>query len=321
MNDTARQQPLVVSTPRRVSADALTALFPVGEIIACDFYVEGIETTGHRVIGGYQDGRILNIDHHAPCRSMFRIVSSTNLALERLGHDLVSDLNEANVVINHVDCDSILTAGILTGRLPPDDRFGRSAVAADHTGEQDDIADLLQGLDAAQARRGGSPDVELSYRNLALLLGGQTLEELARVALAERQAKRAEAARVALGNGMVHQGGVHLAIVEAPIDGEFFPALIPAAKVIIIANPLPAALSRWQMKVRLGAAAPDGLSLYDLDIRGMDPAFGGRWNAGSNRDGGGTVLSPEDYAEKMAGALLSAEAALQQASEERHELP
>lgn len=40
------------------------------------------------------------------------------------------------VVINHTDCDSVLSSAIIRGILPPEKRFGDAAIAADHTGEK-----------------------------------------------------------------------------------------------------------------------------------------------------------------------------------------
>lgn len=73
------------------------------------------------------------------------------------------------VVIDHSDCDSILCAWLVSGRLEPDDRFGAAAIAADHTGAADPIADLLQ---AIEYRR----DLELSFRSLNTLLVNATFD-------------------------------------------------------------------------------------------------------------------------------------------------
>ena len=52
----------------------------------------------------------------------------------------------------------------------------------------------------------------------------------------------------------------------------------------------------WVMKLRLGPAAPPGMTLQRLGIQEFDGAYGGRWNAGSNKRGDGTDMSPEAYA-------------------------
>ena len=60
---------------------------------------------------------------------------------------------------------------------------------------------------------------------------------------------------------------------------------------------------RWQVKTRLGLAAPEGLSLQDLGIQDFDRAYGGRWNAGSNNRDCGTTIAPEEYRRYMVEAL------------------
>jgi hypothetical protein len=292
-----------IETPRRVQPGTLRTLFPAGQIIACDFHVQGIEQLGQPVPGGFQLDRILNIDHHAPCTSMYRRVSSANLALERAGQGLLPAAGDAAVVINHADCDSILTAGIVSGVLEPEQSVGEAAIAADHTGEENDVADLLQGLDAAQARDGIRHDPDLSFRNLHLLLTAGKVEAYAQEAWDARRRKREEAAHSVGSGAFSIAGPVALGVFKQPIDGELFPALIPTAALIVLANPLPADPRRWQIKVRLGLAAPEEMTLWDLDIPSLDPAFGGRWNAGSNRDLGGTELPPDVYAEEIHSRL------------------
>jgi hypothetical protein len=272
-----------------------------GEIVACDFYVQGIEQ-GEEVVGGYRKGRILNIDHHAPTARMQRRISSTNLALERLQADLPPMDADALIVINHLDCDSILSAGILSGRLDPDPRFGEAAIAADHTGAEDEIADLLQGIDAELSRR-GIHDYSPSFSRLAQLLDDLELDAFAREALDARRCRRAVAEALVEKGRFQKVGPLRFAVTGEPIDGEFFPALLPGAVVIMVASPLPENPCRWQIKLRLGLAAPPGLSLSNLGITEFDPNYGGRWNAGSNRSGGGTELSPEAYAERLIEAL------------------
>jgi hypothetical protein len=179
---------VLLPASNRVTRDELEAAVPVGLVIACDFYVEHIERDGVEVPGGYQAGRVLNIDHHAPTARMARPVSSAPLAIERLA-TVGRPAPPATVVLNHTDCDSVLTAGIMTGRLPPDPVFARAALAADHTGEPDAFADLLQGIHRSR-------DLELSLRNLRALLDDLPLEPAAAAALEAHRARREKAAGV-----------------------------------------------------------------------------------------------------------------------------
>ena len=259
-------------------------------VFACDCYVSGIEN-GIEVPGGYQLGRVTNVDHHAPTARMQQVISSANLALEHVSRFGALD-SGTPVAITHTDCDSILSSGIVSGRLEPRPEFGDAAIAADHTGEANSIADLLQGLD-------GKRNLELSFRNLSLLLSGRVLEREANVALDQRRRKRADAAR-AIEDGRVKlDGPLGWGVLDSALDGEFFPSLLPDAVIILLAARSPHDPSRWHMKVRLGSGAPQGMSLQGLGIKKFDPAYGGRWNAGSNKRGGGTTLEPAQYAEQL----------------------
>jgi hypothetical protein len=264
--------------------------YPDQEIFACDFYVPEIERKGREVIGGYQWGRVVNVDHHAPTRAMERCVSSANLAIERI-QALGFPSHPYSVVINHTDCDSVLSAGIMAGHLKPEARFGEAAVAADHTGEENAISDLLQAL--RQHR-----DYALSLRNLRLLLAGEPLEKPGMEALSERLRKR-ELARRRLGK-FIMQGQMAYAEFEEEMDADFFLSLLPDAVAILISVPSIKAAHRHDIKLRLGHAAPEGFSLHALQITQYDDGYGGRWNAGSNRRNGGTGKSVDDYAKEAA---------------------
>ena len=257
---------------------------------ACDFYVTGAEG-GAEMPGGYQLGRIRNIDHHAPTPRMARRVSSGTLARVQVlaeGLPPVDDL----IVVNHTDCDSVLSSGIMSGRLEPLEVFSDAAIAADHTGEANAIADLLQALDSRK-------DLEVSFAALERLLTGVPQPSEVRAALDARLAKRARACELVVGGRMQRSGALYWAALESEVDGELFPALLPDAVAIMLASPMPEKMGRWGVKVRLGLGATEGLWLSRLGIEGFDRNYGGRWNAGSNKRGGGTETPPERYAELL----------------------
>jgi len=285
---------LLAATPT-VSADELRARF-AGEIVACDCYVRGAEH-GERVAGGYRLGRVLNVDHHAPGPVMARAVSSANLALAYIAaHGRAS--RDATVVVTHTDCDSVLSAGLMAGVLEPRAAYGEAALAADHTGEANDIADLLQALDARR-------DLALSFGSLRALEAGEPLPEVAAAALARRRTERAAAARAVRDGVMRWRGALAFGVFAEPPDTEFFPALLPAAAVILLAAPHPDHPGRWIAKLRLGRAASPALTLHALAIEAFDANYGGRWNAGANRRAGGTALEPEAYAEQVAARMAA----------------
>lgn len=265
-----------------------------GDICACDFYVTGAEQGDERP-GGYLVGGVLNIDHHAPGARMARHVSSATLAI---AHVRAEGPPPGTIVINHTDCDSILSAGIASGHLPPEDRFSDAAIAADHTCADNEVADLLQSLDSRR-------DIRLSLRNLQLLLRDEALDDVAKGALRERRRKR-DAARDLVRRGrVVVEDGIAIGLFDEPLDAEFFPSLLPEARLVMLVSPIRGSTKR-EVKLRLGNRAPQGLTLHALDVRGFDPAWGGRWNAGSNKRAGGTDIPPDKYAAEVRRRLARA---------------
>ena len=267
-------------------------------IIACDFYVSGAENA-QRVVGGYDFGRVLNVDHHAPGRRMARHVSSTNLALKRL-HRKGPPSKDSVVVISHTDCDSVLSSGIMSGHLDPDLAFGVAAIAADHTGEENELADLLQGIDdIPKDRKPRDPLYFIETVRQYLREGATSLDSLAKEGLDRRQEMR-EAARNAVANGDIELNqGLAAGRLASRVDGELFSPLLPHAHAILLVCPNRDDPCRWDAKLRLGPGAPAGSSLHQLGIREFDPNFGGRWNAGSNSRNGGTDIDPKTYASNV----------------------
>ncbi len=269
-------------------------------IYACDCAVNGAESWTE-IQAGYSRGRILNIDHHASSPRWYRQISSTNLAMSHvLEH---GPAREADiVVIDHTDCDSVLCAGLVSGRLASDDRFGAAAIAADHTGAADPISDLLQ---AIEYRR----DRELSFRSLGTLLANGTLEPEVKTDLEKRLWERAQArASVDRGDVRLDDEGFAWGRNDSDIDAALYPGVLPRATLILLIRPFPNAPGRWECKVRLGPAAPEGLTLFEVQDDDPELSFGGRWNAGSNKYGhggapGGTGVAPERYAAALKSRL------------------
>lgn len=269
-------------------------------VIVCDFYVAGAEAW-EVVTGGLRHGRVLNVDHHAKLPVMYSQRTSTRLAYEYL--QAGGSAAGAWVVINHTDCDSMLSSAMLLGLIPPERRFVDASVAADHSGEANEIADLLQALDEARSGDRTEADNLTSLRNLQLLLAGVALEPAAESAVAERRARR-EAVRQ-LAAAVTVRDGVAVLELDEEIDGAFFPPMLPDAAVIMLVTWHPEHPTRRVMKLRLGAAAPAGLTIAQLGVKGWDDGFGGRWNAGSNKRGKGTLIEVEEYAARVRRAVAA----------------
>jgi len=289
--------PTIIPLQSAISAEEVEQYCPGrGTIYACDFYVTGAEHWKPDT-GALRSGRILNVDHHAPIASMDAPMTSTRLAVAHVKAAGIAELG-SHVVINHTDCDSVLSSGIMLGLLPPDRKFVAASESADHSGRPNRIADLLQALDE---RRTGDRTVEQyaeSMRHLRLLLQtGDVLDPVAAVAMLLRKEKRREAE--ALVERFAHGDGLAFATCDREIDGALFAHRLEEAAVIMVAVPNDRAPGSWVVKLRRGPAAPRGFSLHDLEIAQWDTGYGGRANAGSNKRGGGTRMSPADYAEQL----------------------
>lgn len=251
--------------------------------VACDTYVDGIEkpaTLATLTPWGWVLGASENIDHHAPHEAFTANISSANLALRRVAAQGIVAA-KLPVHITHTDCDSILSAGIVSGVLPPDSAFGDAAIAADHTGEAHPIADLLQAIENTRS-------LDISFTALEAYLAGHTLPSDAERALADRLARREQAAAAVRDGRFTIDDGFAWADFDEPMEGEFFPALLPDARVIVTSSPHPDEATHRAVKVRLGQQARAGETLHSLKFNEYEPTFGGRWNAGSNKRGGGT---------------------------------
>ncbi len=268
----------------------------LGPVIACDFYIEGAEF-GVEVPGGYDIDGVLNIDHHAPSQRMMRKISSTNLAIAQI-RDTGEPPHDGMVFITHVDCDSVLSSAISAGEIEPDQRFGEAAIAADHTGSPDHIADVLQSL---EPRR----DLYFSLRNLRKLLNGEPLDRTAQPFYEERLRKRDAAEKVVESRKVQLDGCLAHGVLEKKLDGEFFPAKLPQAALILLMSRRTDS-THWDARLRLGYTAPEGATINHLRLGQFDPAFAGRWNAGSNSRNGGTSLHPDEYVRNVAFAMREA---------------
>lgn len=250
-----------------VTADFSIVPYHLGKPIEIDGLMLGYE---YRL----PDGRIVySYDHHGPDERMEKIdITSTSLAMEVMRRKKTPF---ERVYVTHTDTDSVLSAFILlTGIL--DDRLSEAAVAADHTGAENYIADVLQSLTELR-------DIEFSFLCLHSILHDRPLPEEAQKHLKMRLNDRKRAAQYIQEGVIAHVGnGVYAGRFEEMLPGELLPALIPEAKIIVLVSQLKSGLK--EIKVRAGLKFPSGMSLNRLGIQG----YGGRWNAGSTKRYGGT---------------------------------
>jgi hypothetical protein len=266
-----------------------------GVIYACDFYVTDARAWTPEA-GGLRSGRILNVDHHAPLARMDAPVTSTRLAVEHVWAAGVAEPGSW-VIVNHTDCDSVLSSGIMLGVLPADERLVDASISADHTGEPNAVADLLQAIDETRVGDRTVEQYAESMRNLQLLLDGLPLEPAAAEAVESRERRRTEID--ALVERAELRDGLAFAHYDGEIDGALFSARFDEAVVIMLAVPDARTPGSSVVKLRRGRGAPRGFSLHALNVTEWDSNYGGRANAGSNKRGGGTSMRPEEYAEEL----------------------
>jgi signal transduction histidine kinase len=288
---------------KSVKLEIALAASPASTVVVADTYVDGAETWTPEVWGWQTQtrGRVLrNVDHHAEDKRFFGPVSSGNLAIHYVRENGPLPVG-VPVLINHTDCDSILSAAMLSGILPPESIYGDAVVAADHTGAPNPLADLLQALE-------GLRDIDFSLRSLYRLLNNEGIGLRATELLAKRKSDRSRAKKLVRSGAFQMVGSVALATLASRerIPCEFFPELLPEAVVIISASPMEN--NRWETKVRLGLAAWEGETMYSLEIRRWEPNFGGRWNAGSTGRSGGSLVDPAALAEKVDAAIWAGRA-------------
>lgn len=290
-------EPILIPLRNVVQVEELLAATSAQRIIAADCYIAGAESWTPQPWGWESTapgGRtIINVDHHANDPRFFRNVSSGNLAIEYLKTHTIDP--STAVVINHTDCDSVISSALLCGILPPADRYASAVVAADHTGEPNPIANLLQALDPAR-------DFAMSIRNLCLLEEGEPIEAAAVHLLEKRDSERRIAQELVSSGAFEQIGRVAVATLrlEQRVPGEFLPSLLGGRVwAIISGTPFNATSKLWEIKIRLGAGAPAGANLFAMGVLQAEPKFGGRWNAGSTKRAGGSSDAPREVALRL----------------------
>jgi hypothetical protein len=252
------------------TAEELKKTFPDRKICVCDFYVTDSESGKMAKNGSINFDDLVIIDHHLAIPEMRKHISSTTLA-----NKYVTELGPVNnsyaVIINHTDTDSILSSLIMSGKLKPHDEFDVAAIAADHTGAENIISDLLQALE----------DDRCINKSV------DALQKIVKKRLRVRQELR-----VLADNGEFKMdGGIAYILLDRKIDAGLLPFFFPAADAVIVAWPMPkGSKGKWGIKTRLGIATKD-IALNKMDL----PDTGGRWNAVSTTRHGGTDTDLEEY--------------------------
>jgi hypothetical protein len=297
------------------TVEELQRQFPdARRIFAADFYLRGIEKAGKLLPcgAGYElSGGVFNIDHHAPGELWERHVSTGVLACQWVRKEgVIAAKNGDIVVINHTDCDSVLSALILTGVLPVHERFEQAVLDADHRGTPNEIADMLQ---ACKSLR----NLPLMAEALSCYLQGEALPEVVRNQVEQLHESRLVVKQLVDRGKYQERNGVVLIKCDRYFESDLFLNHFPDARVLVVECPSEKSPSVMITRLRLGACIESGLSLHRLGLTDIDPHFGGRFNAGSNKRGleaaivmgqAPRVVSSQQYFENLANKLVQAPA-------------
>ena len=260
-------------------------------ILVCDTSIIGAidwKRDGNFFYKKIGDVVVCNIDHHFPIKEFERIISTTNLVIDQI-KNLSSrfDYEDCVVVINHTDCDALLSALVVLRILLPDKKFGDAAISADHTGNRNEIADLLQAMEYER-------NLDLSLRNLISFLESGDIEKKSQRLLDGRKEERKGAENIFAAGKIKHENGLYYITVEQRIDPAFFLSFLPQTEILAVFSPGKG--GKIEARIRLGNSAKID-NLYELKISDFDEAFGCRWNAGSNERSGGSSRTEEEYVE------------------------
>ncbi len=256
--------------------------FPDSKLCICDFYVQGAEN-GELSDEGITYEDVLNIDHHAPIEQMYKQISSTTLAIDYVKKNGILP-SDHKIIINHTDCDAVLSSMIMTGVLEPLEIYNDAAIAADHTGAENDISDLLQALQETRK-------LPLIMENLYHLQNDEQIDTKAELLLEDRKESREKVKRLVNAGAFLEYNGIYYVGLDEKIESELVPEYLPDAKLVVLASPMPeGSEKKWEIKVRLGQKAGH-IILSELNL----PDFGCRFNAGSTMRLGGTDIELEEY--------------------------
>jgi len=279
-------------------------------IVLCDAYVADIESTDGAIVTDYgfalrvPAGEIVIVDHHAPQKRFKRIVTATELAVRYFKKYGPADDNTL-VVVNHSDTDSVLAVAIVCGILDYTDNprrwekmFVEAANAADFNGTMNDIADLLQACEQME-------DLGYSVANLRRIMNGAKIGLSAEKIMNDRRADR-EKVRVAVGHGIFRTyGRVCYAFLDRDfnVDPVLWFSFLPGAAAIVFFVPHPRICAdggrvRLIARMGIGPAGVGRIAFDELDLREFDPAWKGKWNAGSDYYEG-TNLDPKIYVRNL----------------------
>ena len=266
----------------KITKEFIYNSFPNKKIFVCDFYIQDSEFWDE-IEGGYCTNNIVNIDHHAPTDRMAQYITSTVLSIQYVNkYGPVSD--DSIIVINHVDCDSLLSSHIMAGILPPLELFAEASIDADHTGKLNPISDLLQSIASKR-------DILYSINNLIKFLKNEKIDNEAEILKnQEIESRNIIKNYIEKGYFKINKYVTYATLPEKE-NTAYYPSFFPNTWVICTGSPYKNT-NKTEFACRLGLSAPKWLKLNRLDL---PEGYNGRWNAGANGRSGGSNMDIEDF--------------------------
>lgn len=275
-------------------------------LILCDAYVADIESTEGVIVTDYgfslrtHAGEIVIVDHHAPQKRFKRIVTATELAIRYFRRYGRTD-EDTLVAVNHSDTDSVLAVMVICGILDHVDNqrrweklFVEAANAADFNGTANDIADLLQACECMG-------DLGYSAINLRRMMNGIPIGATAEASVYERRKDREKVGECVRRGIFKTYGKVCYAFLDRSfnVDPVLWFSYLPKAAAIVLFVPHPknceyGSRARRIARIGIGAAGAGKVAFDEIGIAEFDPAWKGKWNAGSDYYEG-TSLDPKKY--------------------------
>lgn len=314
------------------TAHELFSSFPQSLLVVLDFPLQdqqskdtfSFDRSQRFLATQYRQGsrKILNVDHHNPAASQTPLFSTTHQVISAVQEGILNPGGEDQIaLVNHDDSDSVLALLLaIHGQVPAPiiELFAQAAEAADHTGEPNQLVNLIDAFYRTFDLPHLVPLINaLMYDQELVFPNPETGQKFAEY---EQQPEviRKYLQDITSNRQSEHGGGFYdqasrILCLEPKNNSintiRIFPIteqLSLPVSIIMMSSPLDAQKSRWKISLRAGNAFPQGMTLEQLAARLQlqTYGYGGRRDAGGlGRHTGGKDITPHQMFLLLSGAL------------------
>src|SRR5258706_984702 len=315
------------------SAPELFKSYSHALIIVLDFALRSSEMKSQPVVDSqgrflaskydFQNRVLLNIDHHNEYASKTKDFSTTHQVIITIQEKIFNPIDPEKVVlVNHDDTDSVLSLLLSTHRNVPSkviDLFAEAAKAADHTGEPNRLANLIDSFYKTYDLDNLIPLINLLISGEKLIFTDEKIQqkfekyetqpELIKdylsVVLKNEQSQYGE------GFYDVETKILRLSPKDKAIDtSRVLPITIQMdlpVSIIMTYSILDSATNWWKISLRAGPSFPKGLTLEEMakQLNLEQFGYGGRRDAGGmGRYHGEKTITPDRLSDLLHQFLL-----------------